>query len=723
MNIVSDVPIYKISNSVFQIGNIDYDQKFINTIASLLTLGNKFVPNYFTTNTQFIHFLLLDIDLKIIDFNKRLFFNSKNKDKNLNNFNSSKNQRSINLSNNSLDDIFFDNLFKSLNKNHHNNRINNKNNNNSCLFISKDTLNFRLELHKNLLYTFKDIDIKPNISYEQLKTIAIFQKNKPFKIIDCDKNVGLALISNELYEKNVIKYLNEDSTYSLINKDILPSVTSNINDTLYDLFNNGHISKRMLNKVKIKNVITSKFGSFRLLAKIHKPIFSWRPIINCRNNPTSSISNVIDNLLKPIIQRTDTILKDSQNLIQKCQNITFSKKPVIYSMDFSSLYSNMDQLDTANTLTDFMTPLLDSSHLSAFGFRSLLLLILNNNYFKYNSTIYKQIKGIAMGVICGPSLANLYLHIKETRWLFIHRPLFYGRFIDDIGYIDEYDLNLDEFKATFGNLELNITTGDSVVILDLIMKYDNITNKIKFSLYTKPTNNFGYLLNKSNHPEYIYYNIIKSLFIRIKRICTDHCDFIISSINLTNQLIQRGYDVSMIIKVFKIVNSIDRSSLLPYKDKIDIRKENDILFFNQFNYNIDLKTLIQKSFLNIKKEKCFLYDYNIRIINKINCNINRMFVHNFKLNLYKYKHTYFCDNIECFCCKFIYRKSSILLKDINFSLPLLNNLKSDLKLQNLLTIFWKIKRDDVGGIRTHIFEVESGLADHWATIEEIFRAD
>jgi hypothetical protein len=96
--------------------------------------------------------------------------------------------------------------------------------------------------------------------------------------------------------------------------------------------------------------------------------------------------------------------------------------------------------------------------------------------------------------------------------LFIHRLLFYGRFIDDIGYIDENDLNIDEFKATFGNLELNITTGDSVVILDLIMKYDNITNRIKFSLYTKPTNSFGYLLNESNHPEYIYFNIIMKLY-------------------------------------------------------------------------------------------------------------------------------------------------------------------------------------------------------------------
>ena len=78
MNITSDFPIYKISNSVVQIGEINYDQKFINIITSLLTLGNKFVPNYFSSNTQFLHFLLLDIDLKLIDFNKRIFFSSKN---------------------------------------------------------------------------------------------------------------------------------------------------------------------------------------------------------------------------------------------------------------------------------------------------------------------------------------------------------------------------------------------------------------------------------------------------------------------------------------------------------------------------------------------------------------------------------------------------------------------------------------------------------------------
>ena len=405
-----------------------------------------------------------------------------------------------------------------------------------------------MEIHKKLLKSFNNIDIKPNITYDQLKTISIFQKTKPFKIIDCDKNVGLALISNELYENNIFRFLNQDSSYNLINSDILPEVIQDINTSLSNLYLNNHISNKILNKIKLKNNDNCKLGSFRLLAKLHKPSFSWRPIVNCRNHPTSKISNLMENLLKPLVQLTGTVLKDSQNLIQKCQNITFSKKPKIYSMDFSSLYSNMDQIHTANTLTDFVAQHLDSFNLSSFGFRELLLMILSNNYFKYNIIIYKQIKGIAMGCICGPSLANLYLYVLEIKWLYIHRPLFYGRFIDDISLVTIDDIDLNNFKSIFGNLELNITSGDSVVFLDLVMEYNDITNQLKFSLYTKPTNNFGYLLTNSNHPDYIFFNIIKSLFIRIKRICSDHCDFIISSLNLTKQLIQRNYDKDLIFK-------------------------------------------------------------------------------------------------------------------------------------------------------------------------------
>jgi hypothetical protein len=75
----------------------------------------------------------------------------------------------------------------------------------------------------------------------------------------------------------------------------------------------------------------------------------------------------------------------------------------------------MKQVHTADTITEFISSKLDTHHIDAYRFRCLLLLILENNYFKYENKYYKQIKGIAFGKICGPSLANMYLYILEIK--------------------------------------------------------------------------------------------------------------------------------------------------------------------------------------------------------------------------------------------------------------------------------------------------------------------
>jgi hypothetical protein len=75
----------------------------------------------------------------------------------------------------------------------------------------------------------------------------------------------------------------------------------------------------------LKYIDDSKLGSFRLLAKLHKPKFSWRPIINCKNHPNSKICNLLDQLLRPIVTKTETYIKDSQNLIQKTKDMVFKK--------------------------------------------------------------------------------------------------------------------------------------------------------------------------------------------------------------------------------------------------------------------------------------------------------------------------------------------------------------------------------------------------------------
>ncbi len=45
---------------------------------------------------------------------------------------------------------------------------------------------------------------------------------------------------------------------------------------------------------------------------------------------------------------------------------------------------------------------------------------------------FVQILGIAMGSVCGPTIANIFVNFFEKKWFNIQRPLYYKRFIDDL---------------------------------------------------------------------------------------------------------------------------------------------------------------------------------------------------------------------------------------------------------------------------------------------------
>jgi hypothetical protein len=64
---------------------------------------------------------------------------------------------------------------------------------------------------------------------------------------------------------------------------------------------------------------------------------------------------------------------------------------------------------------------------------------------------------------------------------------------------------------------MNLECGPKVVFLDLNVEIDPLTKMLDFTLYTLPTNTFSFLLTSSNHPNHIFKNIPKSLFIRIRR--------------------------------------------------------------------------------------------------------------------------------------------------------------------------------------------------------------
>jgi hypothetical protein len=154
-------------------------------------------------------------------------------------------------------------------------------------------------------------------------------------------------------------------------------------------------------------------------------------------------------------------------------------------MGFESLYTNIQKIHAVNIITEFMFKYLDPRYITSFAFLKILGLIFDFNYFYYKitesvKTYFKQLNGLSMGCICGPSIASLFFYILEIKLLRIHKPLFYGRFIDDISLISNEKLNERDLKSYFLNLKLNIIQLKVINFLDLEMSFDILTKKLNF---------------------------------------------------------------------------------------------------------------------------------------------------------------------------------------------------------------------------------------------------
>jgi hypothetical protein len=550
----------------------------------------KFVPCYnLNKEVLFLNFLK-NFDLSIYRFNKILFFRKKQILKSINTEDPRENYNDSNISDvirpspglNSQDFYsYFNDITDILSImkpkiNLNSNNVKNKQ------FISKEIIDLRLNVLK---YIDKiQLEINKNISYSDLKCLRAFKKQNNFKVIECDKNVGLCIIPVKEYNKVMLDHLNNQTLYQELDNNPLKETIQSVSNELNDMKKQKLISKELYNRIK---PISCSIGKIRLLPKLHKPEFSFRPIINCKNQPTAKISLFIDLLLRKITEKAHSYIKDSQGLLLHCNDLIIEKNSILYSCDFSALYTNIDSIKCINTITHYISNLLNSKDLKLNGFTKLLKLVFFNNIFEFNGNYYKQIKGISMGIICGPTLANLYLMLLESQFIKIQRPIVYKRFIDDIFIILAKELRTEEFNTYFDGLELNIKCGDSVIFLDLIINICKLSNTLWFDLYIKPTNTFGYIKTNSNHPSKIILNVPKSLFIRIRRICTYLFDYLFHSRKLIQQLIQRGFIKDKIEKIARIVACLNRDKLLPYKrhDKDQFKSNDKLLLIKCFDKN------------------------------------------------------------------------------------------------------------------------------------------
>ena len=200
-------------------------------------------------------------------------------------------------------------------------------------------------------------------------------------------------------------------------------------------------------------------------------------------------------------------------------------------MDVRSLYTNIPTNEGLEAVNETLKKPLNLNSLLSPPEVILEFLkhILTCNSFEFNGKHFLHMKECAMGTICAPSYANIFIGKFEDTFIYpFIKDLckLYLRYIDDIFMIwTGTKEQFYQFDSTLNNCHHSIKfdheiSPDEVNVLDTTV-YVDTNGTIQTKLYTKHTDRHNYLHRRYEHPLPLKYNLAYSQALRIRRICSN----------------------------------------------------------------------------------------------------------------------------------------------------------------------------------------------------------
>ena len=210
-----------------------------------------------------------------------------------------------------------------------------------------------------------------------------------------------------------------------------------------------------------------------------------------------------------------------------------------------------------------------------------------------------------MGTRMAPSYANLFMGVLEKKdfWPlppYDQKPLFYGRFIDDVFGVWVYGEGaLLEFfqhaNSAHPNIRFTYTFGKMVDYLDATLRING--QSITSDLFTKPTDTHQYLLPSSDHPPHVHRHLPFGLGMRLRAIVSDDAKLEDRLAELTGFLKARGYSEDLVKSQLTKVQSIPRSQILSSSRRHTKDNNNRIPLVCRWNSHLPpLDKLLRESF-------------------------------------------------------------------------------------------------------------------------------
>ena len=309
--------------------------------------------------------------------------------------------------------------------------------------IHDRTNNFRRQLLKLLrVKRAKSTNLLPF----QTRALSALAIRTDVLVVNCDKNLGPALINTSTYVDRAFKdHLSNPEVYKELTEDeatthmegVAKQVIQWIKTYSTSTKTRQGLSKQSLSYLRATlDPKTAKLPVLYLTLKVHKDPWTTRPIVSCSGSLLYHLGIWVDTLLQDVAIAQPTYLKNSKELKDKL--MTLSPLPIgcrIFTADATSMYTN---INTGKALIEIAQHIHQRSnrfnHIPAPALIEALSIIMRNNVFQFGDTFWLQLTGTAMGTPPAPTYANLFYAIHENRILPKYRDniLIHKRYIDDM---------------------------------------------------------------------------------------------------------------------------------------------------------------------------------------------------------------------------------------------------------------------------------------------------
>lgn len=441
----------------------------------------------------------------------------------------------------------------------------------------------------NLFSSFRPRWEHDNLLSHQRKALKQLQQSNEHLIVQCDKNLGPAIIETTIYIQRALQdHLHNQQVYrqlsmreafnqmKSIKQSILVFIESNTNNLSDD-------EKRFLqyHMSKCKN----PFPTFYMTMKVHKNPWKTRPIVSCSGSLLQPLGQWIDRKLQSIVKKLPSFIKNSSDLIMDLSTMTLPENATLFTADAISMYTNIDTDTALSEINRFLhdNPALVED-LNIDCLMEALTIVMRNNIFTFGDTYWHQLSGTAMGTPPAPCYATLFYAIKEQNLLenYSNNLLYYKRYIDDVFAIwDNYDPPEDYipwlmFKSdmNFAGLKWEVSERKTEVdFLDVTIRINN--NKITTTMYEKALNLHLYLPPHSAHPAGVLKGIIIGHINRIFNLCNHRGDKKNKIKEFYHQLLARGHRKKQLTPIFQHAIRRQEYRALPSNSINDTSNQND----------------------------------------------------------------------------------------------------------------------------------------------------